>query len=380
MKNVLYACMTMIFILGCSGCSSADPELTDASITSENPVVGQRIYAQVYSITDNPPMTYEWSASGGTLEENDDIPYTTYWTAPDTPGSYTLTCRVLDNKDNQTSHTFTVEVCARALESDIVGAGREVITMTKQSDSKTGGIWASVRDDKLRFISSSSNEESVWSKNFFTMLARIDSYTGLYTIWGAASQGRDISVLTANADATLACRKCLGTDTIQALAKDVFDDTILWVGTDSSLSYFDQVNDFWDTFLFVNVHDLSEGPDYVYAATSNGIYRLDGSLTPIYSGEARAILALGNDSAADVWSVTQGKIRKNGQVLGAQPTSVINSLDVDISGNIWCGKYWWDGSQWHLVPGLENVTVVRSVASTEGLIYFLSDSGILYRW
>lgn len=377
MKNILYACLAVLLILGCS---TTDPQLTDSSISDENPVVGQRIYAQVYSITDNPPLTYEWSASSGTLDVSEDYPYTSYWTAPDTPGSYTITCRVLDKENNQTSHTFDVVVRARSVESDLVGSDKEVMTMTKQSDSKIGGIWASVRDDKLRFISSKSNEESIWSKNFFTMLARTDSYTGYYTIWGASSQGKSISVLTSDADATLACDTCLSSDTILALAKDVLDDTILWVGTDSSLCYYDQTEDFWGTYLFVKVYDLSEGPDYAYAATGNGVYRLDGDLDSLYSGESRAVLALGDGSTTDVWSVTQGKVRKNGLLLPLQPSSVANSLDVDLAGNVWCGKYRWDGSQWHLVPGLEDVTVVKSVASTEGLIYFLSDSGILYRW
>ncbi|HNQ84495.1 MAG TPA: hypothetical protein PLP82_08495 [Deltaproteobacteria bacterium] len=377
MKRLLCACVAMLLILGCS---TTDPELTDASITDDNPVVGQRVYAQVYAITDDPPMTYEWSASGGTLDVDGDFPYTTYWTAPMTSGPYTITCRILDNDGNQALYTYRIEVRERSLQGDVIGGGRKAITMTKQSDSSIGGIWVSVRDDALRFVSSRSNEGSVWSKNFFTMLARTDSYTGYYTIWGAAAQGRDISVLTSDVDATLACGTCLATDTIQALAKDVLDDTILWVGTDSSLSYYDQVNDFWGTFLFVNVHDLSEGPDYVYAATGSGIYRLDGRLEPVYSGDSRAVLAVGNDGVTDVWSVTQGKIRKNGQNLASQPSSVVSSLDLDISGNVWCGKYRWDGSRWHQVPGLERVTVVKSVASTEGLIYFLSDSGILYRW
>lgn len=369
--------MAVLVILGCS---TADPRLTEASITDDSPVVGQRIFAQVYSVTDNPPMTYEWSASSGTLEVNADYPYSSYWTAPDTTGPCTITCRVLDKDGNKTTHTFGVDVRARSLESDIAGPGTEVITMTKQSDSKVGGIWASVRGEKLRFISSSSNEESVWSKNFFTMLARTDSYTGYYTIWGAEATGRNISVLTSDADATLSCKTCLGSDTIQAFAKDVLDDTILWVGTDTSLCYYDRAEDFWGTYLYVKVYDLSEGPDYVYAATSNGTYRLDGDLDPLYSGEARAILALENGDTTDVWSVVQGKVRKNGQAITRQPSSVANSLDEDLKGNVWCGKHWWDGSQWHTVPGLEGVTIVRSVASTEGLIYLLSDSGVLYRW
>lgn len=367
----------MLIILGCS---SSSPQLTDASITDDSPVVGQRVYAQILSITDNPPMTYAWSSSGGILEEITDYPYTTYWTAPDEPGSYTVTCSVVDGDNRRTSHTFTVEVRSRSLGSDLIGPDREILAMAKQSDSRIGGVWLSVRNDKIRFISSRANEESVWAKDFFTMLARTDSYTGVYTIWGAASQGRDISVLTSGADATLTCRSCLNTDTIQAMAKDVLDNTILWVGTDTVLCYYDQVNNLWGSFLFVNTRDLSEGPDYTYAATGNGIYRLDGTLEPIYPGPASAVLALDNDGSTDIWSVSQGKVGKNGRNLALQPPAVADSLDVDIAGDIWCGKYRWDGSAWHPAPGLTDVTVVRSVASTEGLIYFLSDSGILYRW
>ncbi len=35
---------------------------------------------------------------------------------------------------------------------------------------------------------------------------------------------------------------------------------------------------------------------------------------------------------------------------------------------------------WHEVPGLESVTIVKAIASMEGLTYLLSDSGVLYRW
>lgn len=377
MKNILKSCLALLFILGCS---SSDPTLTDMSITDDTVVTGQRVLAYVYSITDSPPLSYEWSATGGTIEEVEDVSYTAYWTAPEVPGTYAITCTVSDDEKNRSSHTFTVEVNARELERDLVGEGSEVITLTKQSDSEIGGIWASVRDDYLRFISSQSNEESVWSENFYFMLARTDSYTGLYTIWGVVSEGRDLIQLTSSAEATLTCESCLGTDTIHTLAKDVLDDTILWVGADSNLCYYDQTNDFWDNYLFTKTYDLSEGPDYVYAATNYGIYKLDGTLEPIYSGDTRAVLAVENGSATDVWSVTEGKIGKNGQHFALQPPTVAVSLDQDIAGNIWCGKYWWDGSQWNLVPGLESVTIVTSVASTEGLIYLLSDSGVLYRW
>jgi hypothetical protein len=170
-------------------------------------------------------------------------------------------------------------------------------------------------------------------------------------------------------------------DTIKALAIDVNDLTTLWVGSDSTLNYYNPTSVTWNNYLYATVNDLSEGPDYVYAATSSGVYKLDyGKREPIYSGDTCAVLAASNGTATEVWSVVQGAIQKDGKQLSAQPPVVVCSIDKDILGNIWCGKYWWDGSLWHEVPGLESVTIVKSVASMEGLIYLLSDSGVLYRW
>ena len=73
----------------------------------------------------------------------------------------------------------------RPWSSNLVGVGLEVITLTKETEYKTGGIWASVRDNKIRFITSKSNTESVWGYNFFTMLNRTDPhYTGIYHLGG----------------------------------------------------------------------------------------------------------------------------------------------------------------------------------------------------
>jgi hypothetical protein len=65
----------------------------------------------------------------------------------------------------------------RALESNLVGTGFEVITIAKETEYKTGGIWASVKDNMLRFITSTTNEESIWAKDFYTMLTRTDPTT-----------------------------------------------------------------------------------------------------------------------------------------------------------------------------------------------------------
>jgi hypothetical protein len=381
LKKILFACILLFLILGCS---SSNPLLSDVSVSNDNAVTGQRIFAQVISLTDNPPMTYQWTTKGGVLDVPETTPYSTYWIAPETPGSYAITCVVTDKDKKHLTHTFNVRVRARTLESNLVGAGLTVITLTKETEYKTGGIWASVRDNKIRFITSTSNTESVWGKNFFTMLNRTDPTTLVFTIWGVETSGYNIIELTASSSSTLAystCSTCSPLDTIKALAIDVNDLTTLWVGSDSTLNYYNPTSVTWNNYLFAKVRDLSEGPDYVYAATSTGVYKLDyGKKEPIYGGDTCAVLAVSNGSATEIWSVVQGAIQKDGKQLSTQPPEVICSLDKDITGNIWCGKYWWDGSLWHVVPDLESVTIVKSVASMEGLTYLLSDSGVLYRW
>ena len=171
MKRILCACIVLVMILGL-GCTASDPELSEVSISSDNVVPGQRIFALVNSLTDNPPMTYQWTTTGGVLDVPETTPHSTYWTAPETPGSYAITCIVTDKGKKHLTHTFNVQVRARTLESSIVGAGLEVITLTKETEYKTGGIWASVRDNNIRFITSKSNTESVWGYNFFTMLRK----------------------------------------------------------------------------------------------------------------------------------------------------------------------------------------------------------------
>lgn len=380
LNKLLYACILLVMILGCS---ASDPLLSDVSISNDNVVTGQRIFAQINSKTDNPPMTYQWTTTGGVLDIPETTPYSTYWVAPQTPGSYAITCIVTDKEKNHLTHTFNVQVRARTLGSKLVGTGFEIMTITKESEYKTGGIWASVKDNKLTFITSTASEESVWGKNFFTMLTRTDPTTLEFKIWGVEAIGNNIIELTASLEKTLTCDTCLNIDTIKTLAIDVNVLNTLWVGTDSGLNYYDpdSTSQPWNNYFYGQVNDLSEGPDYVYAATSTGVYKLDyGKKEPIYGGDTCAVLAVSNGSATEIWSVVQGAIQKDGKPLITQPPIVICSLDKDITGNIWCGKYWWDGSQWHAVPGLESVTIVKSVASMEGLTYLLSDSGFLYRW
>ena len=243
MKRILLACIVLLTMLGCSASGHSGPTLSEASITNDNPVSGQRIFAQVNYLTDNPPMTYQWTGTGGVFDIPDTAPYSTYWIAPDVPGSYTLTCTITDNQKKKIAHTFNIQVRARSLESNLVGTGLTVLTIAKESEYKIGGIWASVKDNKLRFISSGTNEESTWSMNFFTILNHTDPTTQQYTLWGGESSGNNIIELTSSTETTLVCGTCLNIDKISALAQDVLDTSVLWVGTDSGLHYYTPATD-----------------------------------------------------------------------------------------------------------------------------------------
>ncbi len=112
MKKLIYACLACFLFLGCT---ATDPELSDTYITDDTVVAGQRVLAHVYSVPDNPPMPDTWPATGGTLEENAQAPYSVYWPAPDTAGSYAVTCTV-ENSDDNGQVTLHRGVSPRVLE------------------------------------------------------------------------------------------------------------------------------------------------------------------------------------------------------------------------------------------------------------------------
>lgn len=56
---------------------------------------------------DDDPLTYSWTKNGGTITGSGS---TITWTAPSTPGAYTITCTVSDGKGGQDSESVNIEV------------------------------------------------------------------------------------------------------------------------------------------------------------------------------------------------------------------------------------------------------------------------------
>jgi hypothetical protein len=399
LKRLVLWCMLAFTVM--MGCSPGNPTLSETDISSREASVfaGQRILMQVNAITDNPPFTYQWNTTGGTLALDGGLLYANLWTAPETAGTYTITCKVTDNEDKHVTKTWTVHVIGRELRVAIPSG---VLSITKQIDSTIGGVWASVQDSYIRFLSSqtdlssSTDGNTTWKRDLTTMIARTDPETYDYRAIGAnpGISANTIYELEGTVEGTLVCPDCTG---INSLAQDSTDTTILWVADNSGLYDYFSTDNTWYTHSSAAIfYDLYEGTNYVYAAASTGIYEVPSN-TKLYDNDTRAVTvennidSSGNVTSYTVWAVSNGTvIRINLDVNGLnpvvvavpQPPVVIDSIDVDARGWVWCGRYWWDGTNWNVIPDatLDGVTLVKSVASGEGLIYLLTDLGVLYRW
>jgi len=385
LKNAILICIAGLILIGCS---SSGPEITGSTISNENPVTGQKILLQVFSIADKAPLTYSWESSGGQFDENveDDTQYYRYWVAPDEVGEQTITCTVRDDDDDEETTSFTVQVIAREIDDTLVDAN--VLSIVKQTGT-IGGVWVSSENEEIRFISSTTNELTSFEGAFGSMHLALNSSFN-YILWGASSQGREISQQSSDEEFVLTCETCDTDDVIHDLTVDVIDGNILWVGADSGMHWYDsnpeEGEEQWGEYKPEKTNDFFQGAGLVYAATSSGIYELDPyaeSSDPIYTGDSCAVIEVENDDeTVNVWHITDSQVCRDGTALplDSQPADVACSLDTDWNNTIWCGKYFWDGESWQTVPGLEDEDIVKSVFSNEGLVYFLSSSGTLLRW
>jgi len=379
-KKAILICIVGLITIGCS---TSGPEITSTSISNDNPVTGQKILLQVYSIADKTPLTYSWICSGGEFDENtdEDMQYYRYWVAPEEAGEQTITCTVRDGNDDEETVTFSIEVNSRVIDDTLVDGN--VLSILKQTGT-IGGVWVSMENEDIRFISSTTNEETSYQGAFTSMLIELDTSDFTYTLWGAQGQGTGISVQSSEEETVLTCETCDTTDVINDLAIDVIDGNILWVGADSGMHWYDSAEDEWGEYKPEKTNDFYEGINFVYAATSTGIYELDpyaADSDPVYMGDSCAVIEVENDDeTVNVWHITDSQVCLDGAPLASQPDSVTCSLDADWDNVIWCGKYFWDGDSWQTPPGLEGEDIVTSVVSNEGLVYLLTSSGALLRW
>lgn len=412
MKKIIPLCITALFLWGCSASS---PSVTTAEVSDGTPVAGQKILLHVVSVSDNPPMTYAWDCGGiGNLEpaldvDGNPIGYYEYWTAPDDySGPVTVTCTVTDDRDETETHVFNIEVKARELASIKNENGEEypVSSIEKQRDTDIGGVWFSTNKGEIRYITSAADQLSTtWTGTFGTMQMGYDA-NNYYTLWGVPpAEGNVIFAETTEGTTTLTSPVFGAGNKINdmTVCPDVSGTAALLFGVegpDQGIYFYGYYSGTWDRLPSYSdkTYAFFTGTYYTYAATSAGVYKLLSSDPPICTSDSCAVLEVDADDPSttdvietDIWHVTKDgegnwKVWKNGAEFASQPPApeVAGTLDVDLKGNIWCGKYSWNGSSWQTPPDPNGELVGESiktvVASTEGRIYFLTESGALFRW
>ena len=256
MKKLLLICIVSLCLIGCS---SSGPEITSVSSSDETPFAGQTLLLSVYSLTDNPPMTYTWECSAGTFDEWEDSDYLVFWTAPEEPGDQSVTCTVKDEADDREIFNFTFDVQQRSIDDTLVD--EPVLSILRQKTSRIGGVWVSTEGGDIRYITSGTNELTTWEGAFATMHVGLNSDGSSYTLWGAYPTGTDITMQTQSSEETLSCETCGVSDTINDLTIDVLDSDLFWVGSDSGIHYYTLSSEEWgdEAYQSGKTYDFFQG-------------------------------------------------------------------------------------------------------------------------
>ena len=92
------------------GCSDFNTEPVITSLTADNTTVSP---GGTVSLTctaeddDEDSLTYFWECTDGSLAPNGN---TATWTAPDSPGTYSISCEVTDGNDSSTIEIIDIAV------------------------------------------------------------------------------------------------------------------------------------------------------------------------------------------------------------------------------------------------------------------------------
>ena len=343
-------------------------------------------------MSDNYPLRYSWEADGGNLEGMERGPVSCLLDNPETPGTFTITCTVTDDEDNSTTYSFEIPVSERRLERCSRTAWRHA---WRSSGFLLGGTWVSTRETeegRVRFLvlgqrghrGPASSAPCTWTCTAPKTRIACPRRSG------APRVGNRITIKSSSsAVITVTSDEWDSAGTIHDLEVDAHAGSypnFLWIAAGDRLYWYDSSEGAPPEVYEEAIRGpraLFPGEDFVYVASSSGIYILDGfeDDIPLHTGDSCAGLeVVGDDGTAAVWHVTGGAVCRDGMPLPSQPDSVVCSLDKDLDSYIWCGKYRWNGSSWEDPAGLGDVEVVKSVASNEGLVYFLTASGALLRW
>jgi hypothetical protein len=185
---------------------------------------------------DDDVLSYDWSATGGTLSGEG---ATVTWTAPDTPGAYSVSVIVSDGNDGQATMQLHINVKANQLpvidsltaEPSAVGQGLNGTFMCRAHDPD--GDTLSYKWKASAGIISGQGDEAIWTApdipgNYTVMVEVTDSTGGKAilstTIDVLRNNGPLIESLKADPSYVVAGR----TSTIECIAYDPDDDELYY--------------------------------------------------------------------------------------------------------------------------------------------------------
>lgn len=422
----LFFLFTVLFVFLSAACSEGGPTVTSSSQSTYYPVAEQKVILQVSSLTDNPPMTFTWNYDSTNSSMQDSYGnvvasgavtnmFGVYWTTPQAPGIYTVSCIVGDKLSKTDTVTFLVYVSARAITMLMDANPASAVVISSDLNTTNGGLFAVVQNDKdynnipnnnmKMFATNMFKYDMAWGANYsLTALYPIyysSLYQSYYTYWGGYLSDNTINIIrhSSSSDDVIYSQQTSANDSVNNIT---LINNNIWVSANSGLWKVDPSSTgFINPPLAVQSYNADGSSGLSAVATSLGVYYCttsDMNWQPLPGGQGKAIsvvtlanplniFALMLDGTErklmqyykenDIWTIKEIE-PDEGFTFGS-----ITRISKDSNGRIWCGNKRWDGISWFYPNGIKETIenpIDYTLVSAEGMAYFRTSSGQLWVW
>jgi hypothetical protein len=423
----LFFLFTSLFILLSAACTDGGPYITSASQSAYLLVTGQKVLLMVSSLTDNPPMTFIWNDdntestfqdSYGNIVAKGTVTnmYGIYWTTPETPGIYNVSCIVGDKFNTTDRADFIIYVSARSISMLMDANPAKAIVISTDLNSIYSGLFAVVSGDKdiynvptdniKLFTSSIFKYDTGWGASYsltaFYPIYYSSLYQSYYTYWGGYLSDNTINLIrhtTSVDDSIYSKQTSVANESVNSIT---MINGNIWVSANSGLWKLDSLSPvFSDPVLSIQSYNVDGTSALSAVATTLGVYYSTTSAMnwqPLPGGQGKPISVVTISSPLNIFALLyNGTTKKlmqyfkddNGNWTNMEikpdPGATLGSItriSKDFKGRIWCGNKRWDGTSW-FYPDRDNIlpdAIDYTIISGEGMAYFRTTSGQLWGW
>ena len=422
----LFFLFTTLFVLLSAACSEGGPNVISASQSTYNPVTEQKVTLQVSSLSDNPPMTFTWNDDNPDSTFQDSYGnviakgvatnmYGVYWTAPQTPGTYTVSCTIGDKLSKTDMAYFLIYVSTRGITQLMDANPAKADVISSDLVSYYGGIFAVVSDDKdinnipndnvKMFTSNIFKYDTGWGGNYSLAALYPIYYSSLYqsyyNYWGGYLSDNTITLIrhSSSVDDAIFSQQTSANDSVNNIT--VINSNI-WVSANSGLWKLDPLTAGFSNPLTIQSYNADASIGLSAVATSLGVYYCttsDMNWQPLPGGQGKAISVVTMANPLNIFALLyDGTTKKlmqyfkdnNGIWTNKEIQSddgatfgSITRISKDLKGRIWCGNKRWDGISWFYPDGIKETIknpIDYTIASSEGMAYLRTSSGELWVW